>query len=184
MDSVILTQILEELRKIAIGVNNFWTPMAALATFVTALAAWRSIKSIDTHRKDDFIPIVTIRSNHPLNPEKGGVMKIFGKNVGKGIAKDVYLYMNNERVAGHFTLAADGGELEMSAIYEIGKDLPDPLVVHVEYTDIFNREFHTVVNLIKQPEGYLIDDGSWYFEQVTGHKQPLRPSPKRINKEV
>jgi len=183
MDPLTLVQILEELKKIAVGVNNFWTPLAALATFVTAFVAWRSIRSLDIHRKDDFIPIVTIRSNHPLNPVKGGEMKILGKNVGKGIAKDVYLYMNNERIAGHFTLPADERELEMTAIYEIGDDLPDPLVVHVEYTDIFNREFHTVVNLVKMPEGYLIDDGSWYFEQVRGHKKPLRPSPKRIQAE-
>lgn len=183
MDNQTLTMILAELTRIADGVNNIWTPLAATATLVTALAAWNSIRALSVHRKDDFIPIVTIRSNKPLDPSGNGEMKIIGKNVGKGIAKEVYVYMNYERMAGDFTLAADGREIEMTVVYKIGPDLPDPIIVHVEYTDIYNRQFHTVANLIKMPEGYVIDEGSWYFDQVHGHKQPLRPPPRKLRME-
>ncbi len=173
----------------------YWTALEAIGTLLAVIVALSAsvvgIKQANKQEKnaqelqmDQDMPIVFLNPGPKLHKDGGVRLELL--NVGKGIAKDVYVYLEGVVVDGNFTMhtfsPTDSSKLEVkvidsgvlpdkkTAIAQKIQQLSekDELFMKIAYSDIHGRKFVTdqIVFEKNQVGDYMHNRGKWSFRKV------------------
>lgn len=156
--------------------------VVALATSVVGiLQGNRRERNAQELQMDQDMPIVFLNPGPKLH--KNGGIRLDLMNVGKGIAKDVFVFLEEVEVDGNFSMhtfmPTDSSQLEIKSIdtrfledkkrglVEKVRKLSEPneLTMKITYSDIHGRKFLTEGIIFEKNEGgdYVHDRGKWSF---------------------
>ncbi len=181
MNDKLLSEAVKHLSSIAKGVNSLWSFIfAAISAISAAVAAVASLCAVHQTReleKDRLLPIVIPLSPIILNNQTKEI-NLTVENIGRGIAKDFYLRINNyevkagkekiNKVEQHWNWNIKVGKRDIKSPYsfiQIKKLLKKQSKIELEfnYKDVNNRNFKTIGTKIKVEEDRL-EMREWEFD--------------------
>ncbi len=139
-------------------INAYSSVTQALATVILVVLTVyyvrqvrRSASEMETARKSEFMPILTIRAE--ASAEK--VLDIYLSNIGKGLAQHATVILPFEREAQVAERVASGEENVLVTFEELGTkeifEIPEEKrVLRVEYLDIFGQKIVSEATLIAE----------------------------------
>jgi hypothetical protein len=116
--------------------------------------------------KNDNLPILVPREGGVVN-HKGTVNNLAIRNTGKGLAKEVYFYIEECEIEGNLLMVA--GELIKNVGHKTNSKLEkelknknkDPITLKIKYKDIYEQSHTVVAQFNKTGENYILDRGKY-----------------------
>lgn len=171
MDNHLLVEVVNQLSKIAEGMNSKWSALAAIAALLTAFFAFLAIRQTRELEKDRELPIVIPFSSNNLSTNDSE-FSFTVKNIGRGIAKDFCVYVGRYKVEvfGGNTNIMAGEEETFRSNYNIDQikrllsGSPQKINARFEYRDIHERNLKTInMEYVADNGIYSLNVKRWKF---------------------
>lgn len=153
---------------------DVWGIITSVATVVAAISAAISAWIMKEAQKDKFVPILMPNeSSWYLQKDKSIPLELI--NVGKGMAKDVYLYYEGKVIEGNFTILPEESrnfsapaDDKMDRIAEMWSGDKSVCYWTIEYCDIYGRKFSTKIMFTKDAvrDHFFLDRGKWEWSRI------------------
>ncbi len=155
----------------ALGI--FWY---AYETYQLKMSTSKQVDMQEEIMLNEFLPII-----EPLQKGKGPIIKngnlqkLYLRNLGKGPAKYVDVYVGKIKISSNRSLAVEESELVMmdleakKALDEVMAEGPAKLVAKIAYQDIYARKFKTDNIILDKAVGnknYTMRHGTWDFKRL------------------
>ena len=177
MDPSQFALLISKLDSLIEVLSDPWAVVAAIAGAVSALASARSAyfaeRAATEVRDRELLPIIVPTSEGHLSVQTNNSMRLHLHNVGRGVAKEIYVHIENVLVGGNYSLESGGEGLSLnipaddtssSVLRPILAKRQPQLKMKIGYRDVFDKEHRTLAKLNLQGDHYLIDRGQWKFE--------------------
>lgn len=179
MDNKLLIEAIRHLSEISKGINSplglIISSITFIFTAITAVAALYTVRQTRELEKDRELPVIIPIGSNNLS-ENSTECSFTVKNIGRGVAKDFFIYINTYKVkvyGGNFNIEVGKEAIFVSPdhidqIKELFKKKPPEIKVEFNYKDIHERNFKTFNMKLTLTDGaYGLDIRQWKFVRAS-----------------
>lgn len=164
-----------------VGLSDFILLITAAFIIFYTFETQKMRKQMETAKEAEFMPVVifdpnssnTLYHNEHLSSYNHDSFLLHVSNLGRGIAKELIIYMNGCRISSHISVLVGADPIgchlyitEMpEEILQLLDRKPTKINMRLEYKDIYQNEFCTECTFDREGVNYKINP-SWNFYQL------------------
>lgn len=138
-------------------------------------------KQMESAKEAEFMPVVIFEQNHYSSINKDAVnfsyanggFNLYINNVGKGIAKDLRIFLDGCKIQNHISIQEHSEGMSLffyikelkPEILSLLETEPEQIKIRMEYKDIYENDFYTECAFDKVKKGYTLNS-KWNFSKL------------------